>query len=164
MDLDFFNPWNRKEPENLTVILEKLQNNLIFFAHHIRRIRPRARTNIKLYRKRTDEFIDKIDQMKKNISVLRQNIESFAKKDVKIFVSFFSEFEEQVRNLMVSVENLLNTTRAFRDETGAIVKRKNLTGKLIFDDNHYDKLKEKVEDIEEFSKKIADNPTKLMSK
>lgn len=161
MDMDFFNPWNRKPPENLVIILGRLQDNLNFFSYYLRRIRPGARASIKNYRKRTDIFKNKIDRMKKDIAILKRNIKSFAGKDVKSYVVFFSEFEEQVRNSCTSIENLLNTTKAFRDETSLIIKRKNIEGRLIFDDEHYDKIKDKMEDFEEFSEEIADNPAEL---
>lgn len=163
-DLKFFNALEKGTPDDLRVIIKRLTDNMNSISFNVTMIRPGLRTNINGYKESTFTFAGNIKQLGEFIFRFRQKLDSFSKDDVKNFFIFFSEFAKEMENLNRSIENLMQATKSLSSSTESVVKEKNTAGKLIYNKEYYNNIIDKMEEFEEFSEKIAKNPSKALFK
>ncbi|MBU1075912.1 MAG: MCE family protein [Spirochaetes bacterium] len=153
-----------KPPKDFVTILKDLAFNLKVYSGNIKNIRPESKASILNFQKNTEEIIIKVNEAKQFAKNLRKDLKTVSKDQIKSFFSFLYEIESDVVSLNESIPGLLKTAETLKIETGLIANEKSFLGKLIFDSKEYDNILSTMEDLEDYSEEIADNPRQFLFK
>lgn len=151
-------------PRPFDEIINDISKNLQQHSYTIYNIRPTAKNNINKFQSNVDNISEKIEQAQDFIIKLKKDLESVSKQDIQRLFSTLYELENSINSFNQSIPKLMKTTKEFRKKTKEIAEGKTMVGQLIFDKKQYNNILDTIEDLEDYSEDIVDNPRNLLFK
>lgn len=154
---------NRDFP-TFTVLLGNVNRSLRAYNNILRGIRGGTAEDIMRFRMGSAVVLARVAGARDFIAQVRSGIKSLGKEEIRQLFLGIKDLNEDLEGINRSLENMIRISGNLKYETAAVIRKENRTGQLIFDRNEYKNLEKKIKELEDFSKRIARNPSALLAK
>ncbi|MBN1897265.1 MAG: MCE family protein [Spirochaetes bacterium] len=143
-------------PPPLPVILDRASRLLYTFKQNIRRMRPSFRESVAISSENILKALHRLKQADARLKTYHKELKGLDKEELAKYFTFVIQTENIMKELSQSVEGIADISEKLITQTDEIRKRKNTIGKLVYTDEHYDRIEKMSESFLKLSEDLLE--------
>ncbi len=145
-------------PPPLPVLLNRLANSLYFIRKRLELMRPQFKNGLEIANLNVSKILFNIKLMEIELKKVEEKLKNIRKEDLLNYFSFIIQTENIIKEINNSMESIAEISEKLTYRTEKVRKAETAIGKLIYEDDTYDRLVDITEKMCETTEDWVNKP------